>query len=88
MDQENTPAATSEPYGSDTGRLRRDYPDFILLAGFENLGWRARMIPAAGMPGNGRGYVGRELHALDLDTLAGMMGEMRAGAKLKGAPPQ
>jgi hypothetical protein len=73
------PVRHGRPYGLNIGNLVQDYPDFIVLAGFEDFGWRARMIATGGMPGNGRGHVGRELSGLALDELADKMDEMRAG---------
>lgn len=73
------PVRHGRPYDHFVGHLVQDYPDFIVLAGFEGCGYRARMIPPPGMPGNGRGHVGRELSALTLDELADKMDEMRAG---------
>jgi hypothetical protein len=80
---EQTPSDSR--YGLNVSRLTADYRDFIVLAGFENFGWRARMIPPPGVPGNGRGYVGRELAAVDLDGLADKMDEMRAGVQSANA---
>jgi hypothetical protein len=68
-----------EPSGLNLARICAEYRDFIIFAATEGLpGWRARMIKAADVPGNGNGYVGAELAALTLDVLAARMDEMRA----------
>jgi hypothetical protein len=62
-----------EPYDVSIGRLEADYRDFAIFAGFENVGYRARMRGP-------KGFTGPQLSALTCDELAYKMDIARAGA--------
>lgn len=60
-----------EEYGLNVGRFIRDHPDWVVVAGFEGVGYCAQR-----RDGHGHG-AGPRVSALTLDELAAKLAEQR-----------